>query len=109
MIYDELVTDPTFPPLLTGEKLAKDVDPFIKAVSASMIGCDPGVVFYAEDSSTLKAAITLAPEVPLKNSISVAHALMLSAADSLGALGPPELAVHFVWPSQFKINAARLW
>ena len=49
MIYDELVTDPTFPPLLTGEKLAKDVDPFIKAVSASMIGCDPGIVFYAED------------------------------------------------------------
>ena len=107
MIYDELVTDPTFPPLLTGEKLAKDVDPFIKAVSASMIGCDPGIVFYAEDPGTLKAAITLAPEVPLKDGISVAHALMLSAADSLGALGPPELAIHFVWPFQFKINAAR--
>ena len=39
---------------------------------------------------TLKAVITLAPEVPLKDSISVAHALMLSAADSLGALGPPD-------------------
>ena len=91
MIYDELVTDPTFPPLLTGEKLAKDVDPFIKAVSASMIGCDPGIVFYAEDPRTLKAAITLAPEVPLKDSISVAHALMLSAADSLGLWAHPSL------------------
>ena len=32
---------------------------------------------------------------------------MLSVADGLGALGPPELAVHFVWPCQFKVNAAR--
>ena len=107
MIYDDVITDPTFPPLLTGEKVAKDVDPFIKAVSASMLGCDPGTVFYAEDSETLRAAITLAPELSLNESVSVIHALMLSLADSLGALGPPELAVHFVWPCQFKINAAR--
>ncbi len=107
MIYDDVITDPTFPPLLTGEKVAKDVDPFIKAVSASMLGCDPGTVFYAEDSETLRAAITLAPELSLNESVSVIHALMLSLADSLGALGPPELAVHFVWPCHFKINAAR--
>jgi BirA family biotin operon repressor/biotin-[acetyl-CoA-carboxylase] ligase len=107
VIYGDVITDPTFPPLLNGEKVSKDVDPFIKAVGASMMGCDPGTVFYAEDSETLRAAITLAPEVALKDSISVIHALMLSLADSLGALGPPELAVHFVWPCQFKVNAAR--
>lgn len=107
MIYGDVITDPTFPPLLTGEKVSKDVDPFIKAVGATMMGCDPGTVFYAEDSETLRAAITLAPELALKDSISVIHALMLSVADGLGALGPPELAVHFVWPCQFKVNAAR--
>ena len=107
MIYGNVITDPTFPPLLTGEKVAKDVDPFIKAVSASMMRCDPGTVFYAEDPETLRVAITLAPELALKDSISVIHALMLSVADGLGALGPPELAVHFVWPCQFKVNAAR--
>jgi len=107
VIYGDVITDPTFPPLLTGEKVSKDVDPFIKAVGASMMGCDPGTVFYAEDSETLRAAITLAPELALKDSISVIHALMLSLADSIGALGPPELAVHFVWPCQFKVNAAR--
>ena len=107
MIYGNVITDPTFPPLLTGEKVAKDVDPFFKAVGASMMGCDPGTVFYAEDPETLRVAITLAPELALKDSISVIHALMLSVADGLGALGPPELAVHFVWPCQFKVNAAR--
>ena len=64
MIYDELVTDPTFPPLLTGEKLAKDVDPFIKAVSASMIGCDPGIVFYAEDPRTPQSCNNPCPRGP---------------------------------------------
>ena len=107
MIYGNVITDPTFPPLLTGEKVAKTVDPFFKAVGASMMGCDPGTVFYAEDPETLRVAITLAPELALKDSISVIHALMLSVADGLGALGPPELAVHFVWPCQFKVNAAR--
>ena len=107
MIFGDVITDPTFPPLLSGEKVSRDVDPFIKAVGASMMGCDPGTVFYAEDTNTLCAAITFAPEVPLKESVSVIHAVMLSLADSLGALGPPELAVHFVWPSQLKINAAR--
>ena len=99
MIFGDVITDPTFPPLLRGEKLARDVDPFMKAIGASMMGCDPGAVFYAEDSDTLRAAITLAPEVPLRDSVSVIHAVMLSLADSLGALGPAELAVHFVWPS----------
>ncbi|CAI8290010.1 MAG: Uncharacterised protein [Gammaproteobacteria bacterium] len=106
MIYGDVITDPTFPPLLTGEKVSKDVDPFVKAISASMMGCDAGTIFYAEDQETMRAAITLAPETPLKDSVSVVHALMLSLADGLGALGPPELAVHFVWPSQFKVNAA---
>ena len=72
-----------------------------------MMGGESGVVFYAEDQDTLNAAITLAPEIALKESVSVVHALMLSLADSLGALGPPELAVHFVWPCHFKVNAAR--
>ena len=67
MIYGNVITDPTFPPLLTGEKVAKDVDPFFKAVGASMMGCDPGTVFYAEDPETLRVAITLAPELALKD------------------------------------------
>jgi BirA family biotin operon repressor/biotin-[acetyl-CoA-carboxylase] ligase len=107
VIYGDVITDPTFPPLLRGEKVSKDVEPFIKAVSASMMGCDPGTVFYAEDQESLRAAITLAPESALKDSGAVVHALMLSLADGLGALGPPELAVHFVWPCQLKVNAAR--
>ena len=62
MIFGDVITDPTFPPLLSGEKVSKGVDPFTKAVSASMMGCEPGVVFYAEDQDALNAAITLAPE-----------------------------------------------
>jgi BirA family transcriptional regulator, biotin operon repressor / biotin---[acetyl-CoA-carboxylase] ligase len=103
----ELITDPTFPPLLRGEKVAATVDPFLKALSAAELGVDPGTVFYSEKNETLQAAIVLAPEQTLINSLGVCHALMLSVSDSLGALGPAELAVHFTWPFGFKVNGAR--
>lgn len=107
MMDAELITDPTFPPLLRGEKVSATVDPFHKAISKASLGGDPGTVVYAERNDHLSAALILAPEIPLKDAVGVCHALMLSASDSLGALGPPELAVHFVWPLGLKVNGAR--
>ncbi len=107
MIDAELITDPTFPPLLKGEKVSATVDPFHKAISKASLGADPGTVVYSERNDRLCAAFILAPETPLKEAVGVCHALMLSASDSLGALGPAELAVHFVWPFGFKVNGAK--
>lgn len=102
----ELITDPTFPPLLRGEKVAATIDPVQKAVAASVMGIDPGVIFYAEREDLLNLALVLAPETPLAESVGVCHAAMLALADSLGSLGPPELAVHFSWPFGLKVNGA---
>lgn len=107
MIDAELITDPTFPPRLKGEKVTGQVDPFLKAIARASLGSDPGTVIYAERDDTLQAAIILAPEQCLADSVGVVHAMMLGVSDSLGALGPPELAVHFGWPFGFKINGAR--
>lgn len=107
MIDAELISDPTFPPLLKGEKVSATIDPFHKAISKASLGADPGTVVYAERDDRLLAAIILAPDMPLKDAMGVCHALMLSASDSLGALGPPELAVHFIWPFGLKINGAK--
>jgi biotin-(acetyl-CoA carboxylase) ligase len=107
MISSQLVVDPTFPPLLRGEKVEGTINPFQKAVAASVMGTDPGVIFFAEREDALHLAMVLAPETALSECVGVCHAAMLAVADSLGALGPPELAIHFGWPFDFKVNGAK--
>ena len=101
-----VITDPTFPPLLRGEKVGATINPFQKAVAASVMGTEPGVIYFAEREDMLHLALVLAPETPLSECVGVCHAAMLALADSLGALGPPELAIHFSWPFGLKVNGA---
>lgn len=97
---------PSFPPMFRGEALRADMDPFTKAISSAMRGIDPGLIVWSEDTTTARAALVLAPEEPLKSAIGVVFAAALGLSDSLGALAPPEVAVHFVWPDRVKINGA---
>lgn len=98
--------EPTFPPLFTGEAAPKGLAPFDKAISAAVIGCDPGLLIYARRDDALEAALVLAPERPLSQAISIVFAPAVGLVDSLGALGPPETAVHHVWPGRFRVNGA---
>lgn len=95
---------PQFPPMFRGEALRANLDPFSKAISSAMRGIDPGLVVWSEDKNTARAALVLAPEDPLENAIGVAFAALLGLSDSLGALAPPEVAVHFQWPDRIKVN-----
>ncbi|MFQ5565102.1 MAG: biotin/lipoate--protein ligase family protein [Paracoccaceae bacterium] len=97
---------PTFPPLLRGEETLPGTDPFAKAVASAALGTDPGLVCWARDETRLSAALVLAPEVPLERAIGVAFAVALGLGDAIGALAPPEVAVHYLWPATFKINGA---
>ncbi|MFK8035007.1 MAG: DUF4444 domain-containing protein [Hyphomicrobiales bacterium] len=99
-------SQPSFPPMFRGEALRADMDPFAKAVSSSMRGIDPGLIVWSEDTTSARAALVLAPEEPLERAIAVVFAATLGLSDSLGALAPPEVAVHFVWPDRIKINGA---
>ena len=92
-----------FPPLLTG--LAVAGDPFLVACEAAS-ETDPGTVFYAPDEAVMRAAVLLAPETPLSEAISVCFAASLGLNDALGAMAPPEVAVHLEWPDRFRVNGA---
>ena len=98
--------DPLFPPLLRGEEAPRGQDPFAKAVALASLGTDAGRIVWARDPSRLKAAVVLAPEEPLADAITVILAVALGLGDALGALAPPEVAVHYLWPGGFKVNGA---
>ena len=98
---------PDFPPLLSGKSVAARVDPFDKALAQVLTGeVVPGLIHYAEAEDVLRAAVTLAPEQPLGDAVGAIYAVQLGLADALGALAPPEVAVHFVWPGGLKVNGA---
>ncbi|MHA1529872.1 MAG: biotin/lipoate--protein ligase family protein [Alphaproteobacteria bacterium] len=97
---------PSFPPLLKGEEVMSGMDPFAKAVASAALGTEPGLVCWVRDQASLRAALVLAPEAPLERAIGITFAVALGLGDALGALAPPEVAVHFVWPGTFKVNGA---
>lgn len=97
---------PQFPPRLSGEVVAKHTDPFDKAVSRAIAGVDSGTIFYSEAGDILRAALVLAPETPLEEAIQAVYVAQIGLAESLGALGPPEVPVHFQWPDRIKVNGA---
>ncbi|MEL7153847.1 MAG: biotin/lipoate--protein ligase family protein [Pseudomonadota bacterium] len=98
--------DPTFPPLLTGEEAPAGADPFDKAVAAALTGCDAGLLVWSRRADALSAAVVLAPECPLEQAVGISFAVSVGLVDALGALAPPEVAVHHVWPGAFKVNGA---
>lgn len=97
---------PTFPPLLKGEETLHGIDPFAQAVATATLGTDPGLICWARDESALRAALVLTPEAPLECAIGITFAVALGFGDALGALAPPEVAVHYAWPNGFKVNGA---
>lgn len=98
---------PTFPPLLRGEEAPHGIDPMLRAVSVAALGTDPGLIVWQADADRLSAAVVLAPEQPLERAMGAAFAVALGLGDALGALAPPEVAVHYDWPGGFRVNGAR--
>ncbi|MDX1560844.1 MAG: biotin/lipoate--protein ligase family protein, partial [Marinobacter sp.] len=86
--------------------MPRNTDPFDKAVSQAIAGVDSGTIFYSEAGDTLGAALVLAPETPLEEAIQAVYVAQIGLAESLGALAPPEVPVHFQWPDRIKVNGA---
>lgn len=101
------MSQPTFPPALRGESLPAHADPFLKAQTLATQGADPGLILWSEDVANFRVAVILAPEMPLKQAMGAVYAAQLGFADALGALAPPEVAVHFIWPNRIKVNGAK--
>ena len=101
-----MTSEPTFPPLLSGEAIAKHIDPFDKAISMATLGCDAGIIVHNISTEYLRAAFIFAPEVPLEQAAAMMIACGIGYSNALGALAPPEVAVHLDWYGQIMVNGA---
>ncbi len=101
-----MTPEPTFPPLLSGEPVANHIDPFDKAISMATLGCDAGTIVYNISTEYLRAAFIFAPEVTLEHAVAMQIACGIGYSNALGALAPPEVAVHLDWQGQIMVNGA---
>lgn len=101
------MSDLTFPPLFSGEELIGRADPFERARAQVIAGCDPGTIVYNLSKEALRAAIVFGPEVPLEDAMAMLPACGVGFQNALGALAPPEVAVHLEWDGRIRVNGAR--
>lgn len=100
------MTAPTFPPLFQGLAVEGQIDPFDKACVEATRGCDAGLVVYNLGVNTLQGALVFAPDVPLADAMTMLPLCGVGFQNALGALAPPEVAVHLDWNGGIKINGA---
>lgn len=97
---------PSFPPLMAGAALEGAEDPFERGQAMAALGCDGGTVVHNVQANHLRAALILAPEVPLEDAMAMLVACGLGFQNALGALAPPEVAVHLGWDGGIFVNGA---
>lgn len=98
---------PRFPPLLSGQAAEPGADPFEKARAMAALGCDGGTVVHGCDPEALRAAVVFAPEVALLQALAMWPICGIGLQNALGALAPPEVAVHLGWSGGVWVNGAR--
>lgn len=95
----------TFPPRMSGE--AAPDDPFETAQLRAIQGCDAGLVCHRVAADRVGAALVFAPEVPLARAMHMLPLCGVAFQNALGALAPPEVAVHLEWSGTIRVNGAR--
>ena len=99
------MTEPVFPPLMSGE--ATEGDPFATAIARAGAGCDAGLIVHRLGRETMEAALVFAPEVPLEEAAIMLPLCGVGFQNALGTIGPPEIAVHLDWDGAIRVNGAR--
>ena len=97
---------PQFPPLLSGLAVTGAIHPFDTACAMAIEGCDAGLIVHNITADRLMAALVMAPEVPLEDAMAMLPACGVGFQNALGALAPPEVAVHLDWDGGLRINGA---
>ena len=95
-----------FPPLMSGHEVEANVDPFENACARAVLGCDSGLVVYRIDADWMRAAVVFAPDVSLGEAVVMMPACGVGFQNALGALAPPEVAVHLEWSGGIRVNGA---
>jgi biotin-(acetyl-CoA carboxylase) ligase len=100
------MTAPSFPPLFDGQAVTGQIDPFEKAQAEALKGCDAGLVVYNLSADILQGAIVFAPDIPLADAMAMLPLCGVGFQNALGALAPPEVAVHLDWDGGLRVNGA---
>ncbi|WP_299149380.1 biotin/lipoate--protein ligase family protein [uncultured Tateyamaria sp.] len=100
------MTSPSFPPVFDGLAVDAGNDPFEVARAEAVRGCDAGLVVYDLGANTLRAALVFAPEVGLHEAVVMLPLCGVGFQNALGALAPPEVAVHLDWDGGIRVNGA---
>jgi biotin-(acetyl-CoA carboxylase) ligase len=95
---------PVLPPLLRPLAVTPDVDPFERGLQVAAEGAEAGTVLWSIGEDRCQAAVVLAPEHPLEDSLPIVLVAMLGLCDALGALLPPVVALTFGWPDRIEVN-----
>ncbi|MEL6452783.1 MAG: DUF4444 domain-containing protein [Pseudomonadota bacterium] len=95
----------TFPPLMWGEPAPDSA--MDHAVMRATLGCDAGLIAYKLGATEMEAALVFAPEVPLAQAMVMLPLCGVGFQNALGALAPPEVAVHLDWWGGIRVNGAR--
>lgn len=93
-----------FPPAMAGEAVSGD--PAEAAVLRAIQGVDAGLVVYRVAADRVGAALVFAPEVPLAKAMVMLPLCQVGFQNALGALAPPEVAVHLEWSGGVRVNGA---
>lgn len=95
-------TELAFPPLMSGETATGPA--FDQACKRANQGCDAGLIVYRLGANTVEAALIFAPEVPLSDAVAMLPLCCVGLQNAIGALAPPEVAVHLEWAGGIRIN-----
>lgn len=96
------LVEPQFPPLLRGQAVSGD--PLAAACATAAEGIEGGTVYHDIRADRLRAAIVLAPEVPLAEAMTMLPVCAIGFQNAFGALSPPEVALHLDWDGGLRLN-----
>ncbi|QBF32388.1 biotin/lipoate--protein ligase family protein [Thalassococcus sp. S3] len=91
---------------MIGDAVSGGDDPFEQACAKAALGCEAGTVVHNVQADKLRAAIVFAPEVALEDAMAMLPLCGVGFQNALGALAPPEVAVHLTWAGGIKVNGA---
>jgi biotin-(acetyl-CoA carboxylase) ligase len=94
-----------FPPLMSGEEVGPDV--LQEAQMRALKGVEAGRVCYHLGADSFAAAMIFAPDVALEEAMAMLPLCAVGFQNALGALAPPEVAVHLGWDGTLRVNGAR--
>lgn len=97
-------TELTFPPMMWGEAATDTA--LGHAARRAALGCDAGLVSYLLAPDHVETALVFAPEVPLSEAMAMLPLCGVALQNALGALAPPEVAVHLQWDGGVRVNGA---